>query len=70
MTPLRAQELHRDFVRSRQNAVFGFPDSKAYNAEDIAYFEMLEAERVAGRLEIEGSIVTMEEIDRLICALS
>lgn len=59
MTPVRADELRRDFVRSRQNAFLGWPDARLYNAEDRAYFAMLESERLAGRLEIEGTIKTL-----------
>ena len=65
MNSLRASELRRDFVRSRQNAVLGWPDRSVYHAEDIAYFEMLEAERVAGRVEIEGHILTLEEMPEI-----
>lgn len=61
MTPLHALELRRDFVRSRQNALLGWPERSCYRAEDIAYFEMLEGERVAGRIEIEGKILTLED---------
>lgn len=61
MTPLRADELRRDFIRSRQNAAFGWPSRELYHAEDIAYMEMLEGERLAGRLEIQGAIVFVED---------
>jgi hypothetical protein len=70
MTPLHAQELRRDFVRSRQSYVLGWPDSPDYSAEDCAYIEMLEAERIAGRIQIDGTILEMSEVNRLICALS
>jgi hypothetical protein len=61
LTLLRAQELYRDFVRSRQNGAIGWPDQAAYSESDLRYFQTLEAERLAGRLEIEGRIVSLSE---------
>lgn len=56
LNPLRAQELIRDFIRFRQAAPGGWPGD-AYGPEDKAYFDMLEAERIAGRLEVQGEVI-------------
>ena len=59
MKKVRAQELMRDFIRSRQNAALGWPSLDVYNAEDIEYFRMLERGRLAGKIEIQGSILVL-----------
>jgi len=58
----RAGELFRDFTRSRQNAVLGWPDESLYSTEDIAYFKMLEADRMRGRVQIEGTILNLSDL--------
>ena len=65
MTPVRSQELIRDFLRSRQNAVLGWPDVSLYHEEDRASFRTLEAERIAGRIQVEGKILTVEELPEM-----
>jgi hypothetical protein len=65
MTPLRAGELYRDFVHGRQFEAFGWPDANLYKAEDMRYFRMLERERLAGRLAIQGPITTKADILKL-----
>ncbi len=62
MTPIHADELRRDFIRSRQNALIGWPSPDLYRPEDFAYFAMLEAERLAGRIEIQGTILALEDL--------
>ena len=62
MTPVRAQELMRDFVRSRQNAALGWPDDSLLHEEDRNYLRMLETERIAGRLQIQGTILRLEDL--------
>lgn len=52
MTPERSKNLLADFTHFRH--VIGWPDASVYTTEDLAYFDMLEAERLAGRVEIDG----------------
>lgn len=62
MTPVRAQELIRDFIRSRHNwDLFGWPSPPLYTVEDVNHLRMLETERISGRVQIEGKIVTIAD---------
>lgn len=70
MTPVRAAQLFRSFVRSRQDALLGWPDRSLYNDEDLAYFDTLEVERSAGRLQIEGEAKTWDDFLRQVYAAS
>lgn len=59
----RVQEFYRDFVRFRQNAFLGWPDPTVYSEKDLRYFDTLEAERLTGRLKIEGEVKTLADYE-------
>lgn len=62
MNRCKREELYRDFVRSRQNwDLFGWPTEPTYTAADLSYFRTLEAERLVGRLQIEGRIAVLAD---------
>lgn len=61
MNLIKAQELMRDFIRSRQYHFMGWPDHSVYDNEAIEYFKLLEKDRENGIVKIDGNPETWDD---------